>query len=707
MHRPRHHLPPCSSAAVVASEPGFAVLPFLRRLTASLQNASLQQKAGLLAASLLPVTLLPVTLLLAAVPTAAASAAEGGGDPAVAAWQATFLKDVRPILESRCLGCHSGEKIEGDFDLGTPSKAEHAIEFAMLWDRVATRVRLNEMPPAGSPGLTDPEKAAVQRWLDTRPGRDLCAQLASDETKSWYRGHVMSRRLTRSEYDRVVSSLFGAELQPSAAFPADGAGGEGFDTTGDTLFTSPIHVERYLAAADEIVERFLTAARPSDPPSQPGWDRWVGTGFAAADPAAVRQRLAAFADAAWRRPATADELDRLCELAATAAGEEQADALAGLREGFKGVLASPHFLFVVETSPGGDGVKPLTQRQLATRLALFLWSSLPDQPLLDLAAQDRLHDEEVLRAEVRRMLADDRSRGLAEDFGLQWLELRTFAQRVAPDAATFPEFDPPLAAAAREEVIRIVHRILRGNRSLLEFIDAPEAPLNARLAAHYGVSFPPTTAADGWADVPLGDHRRGGILTTAAVLAGTSYPRRTSPVLRGQWVLQQVLGARVPPPPPGVPPLDEARDAGPARTLRQRLEAHRVNPTCSSCHDRMDPLGFGLENYDAIGRWRSEDAGMPIDASGTLPPQGGFNGPEELKARLLARQGEFLRHFTRKLLGYALGRELDEFDQCVVDRTLRRLAAAENRAGVVVEEIVASFPFRHRYHKATAAGSAP
>ena len=215
------------------------------------------------------------------------------------------------------------------------------------------------------------------------------------------------------------------------------------------------------------------------------------------------------------------------------------------------------------------------------------------------------------------------------------------------------------------------------------------------------------TSADGWADVPLGDHRRGGVLTTAAVLAGTSYPRRTSPVLRGQWVLQQVLGARVPPPPPGVPPLDEEHDAGAARTLRQRLEAHRTNPTCASCHDRMDPLGFGLENYDAIGRWRSEEAGMPIDASGTLPPQGGFNGPEELKARLLARQGEFLRHFTRKLLGYALGRDLNEFDQCVVDRTLRRLAAAENRAGVLVEEIVASFPFRHRYHKATVVSSAP
>jgi hypothetical protein len=644
--------------------------------------------------------------LLAAAMIVAASAVAAAEDPAVAKWHAAFAAEVRPVIESRCLGCHSGGKIEGDLDLGGPAAAENLLDFAMVWERVAARVRLNEMPPAGAPGLSDPQKAAVQRWLDARPGRDLCNQLASDETKSWYRGRVMSRRLTRSEYDRIVSALFRAELRPAAAFPSDGAGGEGFDTNGDTLFTSPIHVERYLAAADAVVERFLAATRPADPAAQPGWDRWVGPEFAARQDI-VPQRLADFAAEAWRRPATAEELARLGELAAAAAADAGGDQLAGMREAFKAVLASPNFLFVVEASPGGDGVRPLDGRQLAARMALFLWSSLPDRELLDLAADGRLADETVLRGEVRRMLRDPRSRGLAEDFGLQWLELRNFAQRVAPDAGVFPGFDAALAADAREEVVRTVHRVLRDDRGLLELLDAPVAPLTPRLAAHYGLAFPQAAGADGWAEVPLPDRRRGGVITTAAVLAGTSYPRRTSPVLRGQWVLGQVLGGRVPPPPPGVPPLEEPGETATPRTLRQRLEAHRTNPSCASCHDRLDPPGFGLENFDAIGRWRTEEAGQPIDATGSLPPQGRFDGPEELKARLAARKGEFLRHFARKLLGYALGRELDEFDQCVVDRALERLARADDRAGVLVEEIVASYPFRHRYHKSTAATKAP
>jgi hypothetical protein len=207
--------------------------------------------------------------------------------------------------------------------------------------------------------------------------------------------------------------------------------------------------------------------------------------------------------------------------------------------------------------------------------------------------------------------------------------------------------------------------------------------------------------------VTLPDRRRGGVLTTAAVLAGTSYPKRTSPVLRGQWVLGQVLGGKVPPPPPGIPPLEEKPDGADAKTLRQRLEAHRTNPSCASCHDRMDPIGFGLENYDVLGRWRSEDAGQPVDATGSLPPGGAFTGPEELKGRLLDRRGEFVKHVTRKLLGYALGRELDEFDQCVVDRTVTKLGESDHRAALLVEEIVVSHPFRHRYHKLEAEPARP
>ncbi len=644
--------------------------------------------------------------VFAALTTITAIAPAAADEAAVGRWHVAYGKEIRPILESKCLTCHSGPEAEGEFDLAPAATAERPIDHAQVWDRVAARVRLGEMPPAGSPGLSDPQKAAVQRWFDSRPGRDLCEQLATDETKSWYRGRVMSRRITNAEYDGMIAALFGTDLAPARHFPTDGAGGEGFDTAGDTLFTSPIHLERYLAVADAVVDTVLTDAPPLvESPLRVGWERWIGAGFTpTADQ--VRARVSAFAATAWRRTATEAELDRLLSLAAEANESDDARPLDGLRQACKAVLVSPNFLFLVEASPAGTGVHPLEPHALATRLAVFLWSSLPDEELRNLAAAGTLTDEAILRGQVRRMLRDPRSRGLAEHFGLQWLELRNFAQRVAPDAAVFPEFDEALAGDMREEVIRVVHRVFAEDRSVLELIDAPAAPLTRRLADHYGLPWPTGDAAGGtageeqvWRTVDLSDRRRGGVLTTAAVLAGTSYPRRTSPVLRGQWVLGQILGGKVPPPPPGVPPLEETPAETAPQTLRQRLEAHRTNPTCASCHDRMDPIGFGLENYDALGRWRIADSGGPVDASGTLPPGGAFTGPEELKTRLLDRRGEFVKHLTRKLLGYALGRQLDEFDQCVVDRTVATLAEHDQRAGLLVEEIVMSHPFRHRYHK--------
>lgn len=637
-----------------------------------------------------------VGVVLAACGATAAAAEEDAAE--VARWQETFADKVRPLFEAKCLACHSSSESEGDFDLAAVLAVEEPAEQGMAWDRVAARVRLNEMPPPGSPGLSDPEKGLLHRWLDGRPGRNLCEELASDETQSWYRGQVMSRRLTHAEYEGMIAALVGVDLDPARNLPPDGAGGEGFDTTGDTLFLSPIHLERYLAAADEVVETVLTDEMPAaEAPERAGWERWVGVGF---EPTAanVRDRLATFATVAWRRTVTDEELDRLAALADETAAFSEARPLDGLRQACKAVLVSPNFLYLVETVQD-SGIEPLAPRQLATRLAVFLWASLPDDELLRLADEGRLTDDDVLREQVRRMLLDPRSRSLAEAFGLQWLELGGFAQRVAADRSLFPEVDDPLVADFREETIRVVHRVFTADASLLELIAADVTPLNARLAVHYGLPEPERVGPDGWGVVPLADGRRGGVLTTAAVLATTSYPRRTSPVLRGQWVLGQLLGGRVPPPPPGVPPLPEPHEGEESQTLRQRLEAHRSNPSCATCHDRMDPLGFGLENYDPLGRWRTTDAGQPIDASGTLPSGAGFAGPEELKARLLDRRDEFIRHVSRKLLGFALGRQLDEFDQCVAKRTAERLAAADYRAGLLVEEIVLSHPFRFRYHK--------
>ncbi|MCG8650388.1 MAG: DUF1588 domain-containing protein, partial [Pirellulales bacterium] len=298
-------------------------------------------------------------------------------------------------------------------------------------------------------------------------------------------------------------------------------------------------------------------------------------------------------------------------------------------------------------------------------------------------------------AATRRMLADPKAKALGENFGLQWLGLAHFQTRVTPDPEIYPDYTAKLAADLREEALRTVARVFREDRSILELLAAPEIYINGTLAAHYGYSLP--RDAD-WQAVPAGD-RRGGVITLGAVLMNTSYPRRTSPVLRGRWLLEELLGDRVPPPPPDVPALDESTGSSP-QSLRESLELHRKNPQCSSCHSRMDPLGFGLENYDGLGRWRTTERGLPIDANGRLPSGEQFSGPAELKQVLLKRSAEFEAHFSKKLLGFALGRDLNKFDQCVIDDCLKELAARQHSSSAVIETIVTSYPFRHRYFKA-------
>jgi hypothetical protein len=304
------------------------------------------------------------------------------------------------------------------------------------------------------------------------------------------------------------------------------------------------------------------------------------------------------------------------------------------------------------------------------------------------------------------MLKDAKIRGLAESFGRQWLGIEPLGTTVVPDAKRFPEFDGELATAMRAETSMLLEHVLREERPLPELLDADYTFLNERLAKHYGIA---GVTGEDMRRVALADRSRGGVLTLGAVLATTSYPLRTSPVLRGRWLLEQVLGGKVPPPPPNVPELPKDDAAAGQATLRERLEQHRADPACAGCHQRMDPLGFGLENFDVLGRWRERYSvlegetlrpdGPPVDASGTFPSGEQFRGPAELKAAVLKRQPEFLRNFVRKMLGYALGRQLNKFDQCIIDQALGDLAKNEQRSSALVHSIVQSYPFRHRYCK--------
>jgi hypothetical protein len=336
----------------------------------------------------------------------------------------------------------------------------------------------------------------------------------------------------------------------------------------------------------------------------------------------------------------------------------------------------------------------ISQHELATRLSYFLWASLPDAELRRVASNGTLRQPAVLRAQVQRMLKDPRSRVLAEEFGGQWLQFRAL-ESLTRDKDKFPEFEDYLRLSMRRETELFIEHIIREDRPVLDFLDAPYTFVNERLARHYGI---PNVTGPEFRRVDLANSKRGGVLTQASVLSVSSYATRTSPVLRGKWILDNILGTPPPDPPPDVPNLDEEK-IGSEMSVRQQMEAHRKNPTCSSCHRRMDPLGFGLENFDAIGAWRTVDGKFPIDATGRLPDGREFEGPDQLREILKGDREAFTRTIASKLMTYALGRGLERYDRHAVKTIAAKVAANDYRFSSLVMEIVQSRPFQMRRGK--------
>ena len=573
--------------------------------------------------------------------------------------QDDFAQRVVPMVKKYCVSCHGPEKKKGDLDLSVFLTQNDALQKPEIWKLAVEKVNAFEMPPKGKPEPSHDDKAFLNQWFGRLPKAKIdCSQLASDRNTRFYKGYVMSRRLNRAEIEHTIRDLLGPG--PKIDLPSDGSGGEGFDTNGDTLFSSPILVEKIVDASERVVADALKRGRIE---------------------------LAPFMRRAWRRPVSAEEVARLQPLV-------KRDP--SLKLALTAVLASPHFLFLVEPEPEKEGVIPLGPHPLAARLSYFLWSSMPDEALSWRAdGRDLAHPESV-REEVRRMSRDPRSRALGEQFALQWLELDPLGQTIKPDPKKFPEFDDALAADMKEEVVRLFHEIVREDRSLLELLDARHTWVNERLAKLYGI---PGVKGPEMRRVELPDASRGGLLGMAAVHAVSSFPFRTSPVLRGKWILESLLGSKVPPPPPDAGTLSKVGPETTAQTLRQRLEKHRTKPDCAACHNRMDPLGFGLENFDVLGRWRTSDNGHPVDVQGTLPSGETFEGAEGLKRVILKRKDEVMRHLAKKMLGYALGRQLNKFDDCVVDEAMKALKANNYRASALIETIALSYPFRHRYVK--------
>lgn len=411
----------------------------------------------------------------------------------------------------------------------------------------------------------------------------------------------------------------------------------------------------------------------------------------------AKKILAQLARRAFRRPVTEADVNPL--LAFYERGRRTGDFDDGIQRALEAMLVAPDFLLRVETDPpraAAGTVYRLNDLELASRLSFFLWSSLPDDELLTLAERGRLTSPTVLQQQIRRLLDDPRAQAFVSNFGGQWLHLRNL-DTITPDPEVFPGFDESLRLAFRRETELFFESILRENRSVLELLDADYTYLNQRLAEHYGVR---GVYGPQFRRVNLDEKQRalrGGLLGQGSILTVTSYPNRTSVVQRGKWILENLLGAPPPPPPPDVPDLKPKGQDGRLLSMREQLDLHRANAICASCHARMDPIGFALENYDGIGKWRNKDAGLPIDASGKLPDGTSFNGAAELKQILLQKhRDEFVATVTEKLLTYALGRGLEAYDAPVIRAIMRDTAKENYRLPALISAVITSKPFQMR-----------
>ncbi len=491
-------------------------------------------------------------------------------------------------------------------------------------------------------------------------------------------GSVTLHRLNGVEYDNTVRDLLGDTSHPSAAFPPDD-GAYGFTNIADALTISPLLFEQYDTAAEKLAAEAI--ANPRIMLCDPA---------ASSAEACTSAILAPFLARAWRRPVGAEEVARLAAVAANARVQGVPFDVS-IAVAIKAALVSPSFLFRVETDPDPNDPTPhaLDDYELANRLSYFLWSSMPDDALFALAGAGELtKNPQTFEREVRRMLLDPKARALVDGFASEWL-MHDLGD-AAPDPTIFPAWNDGLRASMAGETRAFFGTFLFGDQSLLDVLDAPFTFVDPTLASYYGV---PYAGAGDFVQVALGpDTHRGGLLGQGSILTMTSVPTRTSVVRRGEWVLAELLCSPPPPPPPGVPALPETASSG---TMRQRLDEHANNPACASCHTQLDPIGFALEHYDGIGRWRDADQGQPIDATGTLPTGQTFDGEAGL-AGVLKADPRFPACATHKLYAYALGRVPQSFDEPRIQGLVAAFAAGGYRARDLMMTLVRSDAFLMR-----------
>ena len=590
-----------------------------------------------------------------------------------------FKEVVTPFVENYCTRCHGQEKQRGGINLAPALKKPGESASSQRWKQALAVVRSHDMPPdEASKQPTDEER---KKFL---AGIAKIKFLSAKDP-----GPYVIRRLTKVEYGNTLHDLYGVDPSIAAELP-DEVFGEGYLNT-----LSPLQSEQYLAIANDALDQTLGPSGGSPTKMQKQlFGKTPGPG--ADERAAARKVARSLARNAYRRPASEDELDVLMRVF-DLARQNKLPYPDAMRLVLKAILVSPQFLFITPATDieSGQSILPLDDYQLASRLSYFLWATMPDAELSALADRGKLHEPEVLKAQVKRLLQDQRSSALFDGFGAQWLQLGNLKTKTF-DTQKFPQMTDTMRSAMFNEARLFFESIVHENRSIMTLVDGDYTFLNGTVAGLYGLDKKVTGPR--WRKVKLTDANRGGILGMPGILAVTSFPGRTSPVKRGVWVLEQVLGEQIPPKPPNVPAL-EKQDAKAVEnlTLRQRTELHRKDPTCANCHKILDPIGFGLENFDAIGRWREkDDSGGPIDAAGELPGGKHFSTPKELKAIIAARTDDFARNFTEKLLAYALCRQLEGYDEIVVDHLLENLTKDGYRMQTLITEIVTSYPFTNR-----------
>lgn len=589
-----------------------------------------------------------------------------------------YRDEVTPFLKTYCVKCHGNGRAKGGIQFTNMMKRPEAGELRRRWQIALANVREHDMPPEDA--VEQPTEAERRTFIDWV---GMIKYLSPEDP-----GLYVIRRLTKAEYGNTLHDLFGVNPSVVAELPDDVAG-QGYLNT-----ISPLQAERFLAIANTVLDRAL--GPPEGPPTE-RQRRLFGEppqGGTVRD--AARKVARTLARRVYRRPVKAEEIETLLDVFDLARANKLSYT-ASLHLMLKAMLVSPQFLFITPAKDAevGKTIVPLDEHHLASRLSYFLWATMPDAKLAALADGGKLHEPEVLRAQVKRMLDDPRARALFDGFGAQWLGLGGLQGKTF-DTAKFSQMTPAMREAMYDEARLFFESIVRENQSVVSFVDSDYTFLNGTLAPIYGLE--KAVSGPEMRRVKLTDANRGGILGMPGVLAMTSFPERTSAVKRGVWVLEQVLGRQVPPAPANVPTLEDQDERKVSNlTLRERTELHRKNPACANCHNVLDPIGFGLENFDAIGRWRDkDDSGGPIDAAGELPGGKRFSSPKELKGIIAGRKEELARNLTERLLAYALCRQLEGFDEIVVDRLVESLARDNYRMQSLVTGIVTSYPFLNR-----------